>query len=157
RSAGGHVPVIAMTAYALKGDRERCLEAGMDGYIAKPIRLIELQEALRAVIPAPAEPPVPPAGRASSREPLDLNAALAQVMGDRQLLAELAGVFLAECPRWFTEMCAAIAGGDSPRLQMAAHTLKGAATTFAAPGTYEAALRLEQMGRAGELSAALEA
>lgn len=59
RSAGGHVPVIAMTAYALKGDRERCLEAGMDGYLSKPIRLTELQEALRTVIPAPAEPSVP--------------------------------------------------------------------------------------------------
>ena len=157
RSAGGHVPVIAMTAYALKGDRERCLEAGMDGYISKPIGLTELQEALRAVIPAPAEPPVPLAEKASSREPFAVTAALAQVMDDRQLLAEVAGVFLAECPRWLTEMRAAIAGGDPLRLQMAAHALKGAATTFAAPGTYEAALRLEEMGRAGELSAAPEA
>jgi hypothetical protein len=69
-----------------------------------------------------------------------VTAALAQAMGDQKLLAELAGVFLAEGPRWMTEMCAAIADGDPSRLHLAAHALKGAATTFAAPGTYEAAL-----------------
>jgi len=56
RAAGGHMPIIAMTACALKGDRERCLEAGMDGYISKPIRLTELLEAMQAVVPAPAGP-----------------------------------------------------------------------------------------------------
>jgi HPt (histidine-containing phosphotransfer) domain-containing protein len=56
-----------------------------------------------------------------------------------------------------TEMRAAVAGGDPPRLQRSAHALKGAAATFAAGATYEAALRLEEMGRAGDLSAAPEA
>ena len=79
------------------------------------------------------------------------------MLGDRQLLAELAGLFLAECPRWMTEMRAAVAGGEPPRLQLAAHALKGGVATFAAGATYEAALRLEKMGRAGDLSAAPEA
>jgi HPt (histidine-containing phosphotransfer) domain-containing protein len=78
-------------------------------------------------------------------------------MGDRQLLAELAGLFLAECPRWMAEMRGAVALGDPSRLQMAAHALKGAATTFAAPALREAALRLEKMGRGGDLSTAPEA
>jgi HPt (histidine-containing phosphotransfer) domain-containing protein len=90
-------------------------------------------------------------------EPFDLTAALAEVMGDRQLLAELAGLFLGECARWMAEMGAAVAGGDAPRLQMTAHALKGAAATFAARATHEAALCLEKMGRAGDLSAAPEA
>src|SRR6516165_10412900 len=154
RSAGGHVPVIAMTAYALKGDRERCLEAGMDGYVSKPIGLTELLKALQAVVPALAGPPAPPADEAASRRPLDMTAALAGVMGDRQLLAELARLFLAECPRWMTEMRAAVAGGDSPRLQLSAHALKGGVATFAARAASAAALRLEKMGRAGDLSAA---
>jgi HPt (histidine-containing phosphotransfer) domain-containing protein len=86
-----------------------------------------------------------------------VTAALAEVRGDRELLAELAGLFLAEGPRWLTEMRAAIAEGAPPRLQLAAHALKGAAATFAARATYEAALRLEKMGRARDLSAAPEA
>jgi CheY-like chemotaxis protein/HPt (histidine-containing phosphotransfer) domain-containing protein len=157
RAAGGHLPVIAMTAYALKGDRERCLEAGMDGYVAKPIRRTELLEALQAVVPALAGPGARPADEGASRGPLDMTAALAVVMGDRQLLAELAGLFLAECPRWMTEMRAAVAAGDPPRLQLSAHALKGGVAAFAAGAAYEAALRLEELGRAGDLSAAPEA
>jgi CheY-like chemotaxis protein/nitrogen-specific signal transduction histidine kinase/HPt (histidine-containing phosphotransfer) domain-containing protein len=151
RAAGGHLPVLAMTAYALKGDRERCLEAGMDGYVSKPIRLTELLEALRAVVPAL------PADEVASRGSLDMAAALAGVMGDRQLLAELAGLFLAECPRWMTEMHAAVAGEDPARLQLSAHALKGGVATFAARAAVEAALRLEKMGRGRDLSAAPEA
>jgi signal transduction histidine kinase/DNA-binding response OmpR family regulator len=157
RVSGGHLPVLAMTAYALKGDRERCLEAGMDGYVSKPIRLTELLKALQAVVPVLAGPPAPPADQVASRGSLDMTAALAGVMGDRQLLAELARLFLAECPRWMTEMRAAVAGRDPPRLQLSAHALKGGVATFAARATYEAALRLEKMGRAGDLSAAPEA
>jgi PAS domain S-box-containing protein len=157
RAAGGHMPVIAMTAYALKGDRERCLEGGMDGYISKPIHLKELLQALQAVVPALAGPPAPPADEVASYGSLDMTAALARVMGDRQLLAELAGLFLAECPRRMAEMRAAVAGEDPPRLQLSAHALKGGVATFAARSAYEAALRLEKMGRAGDLCAAPEA
>jgi PAS domain S-box-containing protein len=157
RAAGGHLPVIAMTAYALKGDRERCLEAGMDGYVSKPIRPTELFQALQAVVPAPPGPPAPPADEVALRGPLDMTAGLAGVMGDRRLLAELAGLFLAECPRWLTEIHAAVAGGDPPRLQLFAHALKGGVAIFAARPAYEAALRLEKMGRAGDLSVAREA
>jgi len=157
RVAGGHVPVIAMTAYALKGDRERCLEAGMDGYVSKPIRPAELLQALQAVVPALAGPLALTADQVAWGGSLDMTAALAGVMGDRQLLAELAGLFLAECPRWLTEMRAAVAGGDPHRLQLSAHALKGGVVTFAAGAAYEAALRMEKMGQAGDLSTAPEA
>ena len=123
----------------------------MDGYVSKPIRLTELLKALQTVVPAP------PANEVASRGPLDVTAALTRVMGERQLLAELAGLFLAECPRWMAEMRAAVAEGNPPRLQLSAHTLKGGVVTFAARAAYEAASRLEKMGRAGDLSAAPEA
>jgi hypothetical protein len=100
-----------MTAYALKGDRERCLEAGMDGYVAKPIRLADLLEALSAVLPAQVRPPAPPAAEVAAPPAFDETGALARVMGDRQLLAELAALFLAACPGWVAEMRAAVVGG----------------------------------------------
>jgi HPt (histidine-containing phosphotransfer) domain-containing protein len=124
----------------------------MDSYISKPIRLTELLEALQAV--ALTGPPAPPADQGASPGPLDMAAALAGVMSDRQLLAELAALFLAECPRWMTEMRAAVAEGNPTRLHLSAHTLKGGVATFAARAAYEAALRLEAMGRAGDLSLA---
>ena len=96
KATGGHLLVIAMTAFALKGDRERCLEAGMDGYVSKPIRLTELHKALHAVVPAQAGPPAPTADEVASPASLDMTAALDGVMGDLWLLAELAGLFLAE-------------------------------------------------------------
>jgi PAS domain S-box-containing protein len=154
RVGGEHLPIIAMTAYALKGDRERCLEAGMDGYVSKPIRRAELLEALQAVVPARAEPAAPPPAEAAAPKPLDVTAALEELLGDQKLLTELAGLFLAECPRWVAEIHAAVACGDARRLQLAAHSLKGAVTSFVARDASEAALRLEKMGRSGDLSAA---
>src|SRR5262249_49051248 len=88
RATGDHLPVIAMTAFALKGDRERCLEAGMDGYVSKPIRLTELLKALQSVVPDLAGLPAPTEDEVASPGSLDMTAALDGVMGDWRLLAE---------------------------------------------------------------------
>src|SRR5262249_17994652 len=102
RSTGAHLPIVAMTAYAMKGDRERCLDAGMDGYAAKPIQPQELWETIRSIAPAAAGP-----GRVAE-EPLrdqhDWAPILARLGGDEALLRELAGLFLVECPKWMIEI-----------------------------------------------------
>ena len=93
-----HIPIIAMTAHAMKGDRERCLAVGMDGYIAKPIRPAELLAGIerftRRPEPAPQKPPPPP-----EDDCIDWQAAWANMEGDRDLLSELALLFLDDLPQ----------------------------------------------------------
>jgi CheY-like chemotaxis protein len=148
KKSGRHVPIVAMTAHALKGDRERCLAAGMDGYVAKPIQAQELRRVMDELAPPPAAAPAPPDAV------LDEAAALACVGGDRQLLVEISRVFAAQCPRWLADIREAIAQGDASRLRHAAHTLKGAVGNFRARGAFDEAQRLETMGRDGNLASA---
>src|SRR5262249_23772230 len=137
---GGCIPIIAMTAHAMKGDREMCLAVGMNGYVAQPLQTEELWRALHALIPAdnqsPAQQPAPPHPAAplpqSAAGIVDKAAALKRTGGDAQLLQELVQMFLQECPGLLTEIHAAIAAHDAPKLRRASHTLKGAIGTFAA-------------------------
>jgi CheY-like chemotaxis protein/HPt (histidine-containing phosphotransfer) domain-containing protein len=158
---GPHIPIIAMTAYAMKGDRDRCLAAGMTGYLAKPIHSADLLRAVAAIVP-PAE------GRGTRDEgpvgngspfvpPPEWPAELAEVEDDRELVRELATLFLGEYPIWLEELRSALGEGDAPRLQLTAHTVKGALTIFAAKEAAAAALRLEMLGRAGALAGVSEA
>jgi two-component system sensor histidine kinase/response regulator len=150
-----HIPIVAMTAHALKGDRERCLAAGMDGYVSKPIRAQTLMEEIERCLPAtrPAEPAAEPL----ARQVLDAAALLERIDGDTALLADLARLFREESPKWLAAMRDAIDRGDAPTLERAAHTLKGSAGNLAAHRTAHAAQRLEHLGREQNLAPAREA
>jgi two-component system sensor histidine kinase/response regulator len=148
---GKHVPIVALTAYAMKGDRESCLSAGMDRYISKPIRAQELFEAVEGDVSSPATGGDLPLPIEPGSDIIDRTGALARVGNNLNLLAELAGIFLKECPRLLDEIRSGLAAGDARKVGSAAHSLKGAIDNFSARPSFEVALRLETICRNGNL------
>jgi signal transduction histidine kinase/DNA-binding response OmpR family regulator len=154
KERGGHVPIVAMTAHAMQGDRERCLAAGMDGYISKPIRIEEFYEEIERHISAGAESSASATGHPG--EVLDKAALLARVDGDQELLRTMVGLFLDECSRLLLTLREAAARGEAKTLQCAAHTLRGMVSQFVAEPECETVMKLETMGRTGDLDHAQE-
>ena len=148
---GQHIPIVAMTAHAMKGDRERCLAAGMDDYIPKPIQAQQLYEVVnrstergegeRSVdffqdvdLPQRAEP--------ETEGIVDLDAALERLGGDRELLESIVEMVLESCPSLMAKLCAAVLHRDAKSLEFAAHTLRGLIANFGAATACELALIL---------------
>ncbi len=155
---GGYTPLIAVTAHALKADRERCLRAGFDGYITKPIRVDDLHSVVDNVVPASYGESTAVASRAaysiagySEQEGLDKEALLERAGHDIELAHEIVSIFLEECPGWLASLHAALDEEDPAEVQRVAHTLKGAVGNFGAKGASDLALLLERMGREGNL------
>ncbi len=142
-----------MTAHAMKGDRNRCLASGMDGYLSKPIFEKELfqviDETLAALAQGPAEVP-----QARAVELFDQTASLQRAGDNQGLLGEMAVLFRADYPLRLREIKEAIARQDSPGVERAAHTLRGAVSNFFAGAAVAASEKLEALGRDGVLSSA---
>jgi two-component system sensor histidine kinase/response regulator len=151
RSTGTHVPIVAMTAHAMTGDRERCLAAGMDDYVSKPLHPHELVEAVeRASAPGDQSEPSKASGSAGPSFVFDAEAAARRLGGDRRLLREVIAIFKTQTPALMTAIKKGAKKGDLESVQRAAHTLKGSLGTLHAPRAYEAASRLEDLARVRE-------
>jgi two-component system, sensor histidine kinase and response regulator len=153
RRAGGHTPIIAMTASAMQADQDECLAAGMDGFVSKPVHAAELYAALenaRDDSSAIGEEPVKRQVSAAAEDGdiIDWGAALRRVDGDRAELRELAKIFRDLCPKMVRDIQEAIAQEDARLLQRTAHTLKGNADLFSADRVVQIAWKLETMGKA---------
>jgi two-component system, sensor histidine kinase and response regulator len=159
KNGSRRIPVIAMTAHAMKGDRERCLEAGMDGYVSKPVQSKLLYETIESMTSGisltethPDQSPWKPLGR----EAVDLAEILERLGGNVGLLQSVVALFEEDCPGQMARIQDAIRSGDARELASAAHTLKGSLLVLSADKASAAALELENLGRQSQLEGAAE-
>ncbi|HLY63712.1 MAG TPA: response regulator [Terriglobia bacterium] len=155
RRTGGHIPIVAMTAHAMKGDQERCLASGMDGYASKPIHQADLFRVMDSLVNFPrpeltnSTPPIQPAR-------LDKNAIADRMGGDLELVRGIIQLFLEDCPRMMADIRKAVVTKSPGGLHEAAHALKGVIANFTSENAFHSALQLEGMGRDGDLTHAKE-
>ena len=188
--SGGHIPIVAMTAEALKGDRERCLAVGMDDYVSKPITPVEMYRAVERFpavclaadargptvsLSSPTtdesrsetwtgETPAAPQGPMARPDTIafgmlpavDWNVAKERLSGGTEMLKEFAALVITETPILLADIRRALESRDSKLLRRSAHTMKGSVIYFGAEPLVQAALALENLGRAESLDGSTE-
>jgi PAS domain S-box-containing protein len=186
QESGQHIPIIAMTAYAMKEDKQKCLDAGMDAYLSKPVKLDELNNVVNDIaLKINAKSDVIEIKKANDvslnnntksdvieikkandvslnnntkSDVMDIKAALELVEGDEDILKEVIGVFLEQdYPEQLKRLKDGIGQHDAPAVRVAAHCIKGAVRSFGCATFASTALQLEEMGRNDNLTGATEA
>ncbi len=161
-SPAKYIPIIAMTANAMSGDRERCLAAGMDGYVSKPVKPDALYREINQILHAAGVSGAAQGSRTAEAARTLVNSvdaaplydradALSRIADDEELLATLLDMFVTDAPTYLTEIDSALAARDWPHLLRAAHTLKGVFATFSARRGERTAKELEVAARAADI------
>ncbi|HUO10918.1 MAG TPA: response regulator [Phycisphaerae bacterium] len=154
RAGRRRISIVALTANAIKGDRERCLAAGMDSYLTKPVDPVKLIEAVRAAENASALPDaLPPAQPASTdREPIRYGELIDRCMGNMELVQKVLAAYRRQTTQAIADLTTALRNGDALLISRAAHSLKGAAANLSDSDVRELASSLEATAAAGNLA-----
>ena len=152
KTSGAHLPIIAMTAHAMKGDRERCMQAGMDGYVSKPFQVQDLLEQVEQLAQKPAAEPGEQSAAPPEHDERRHKALIDFFEGDDALLCEVVDLFLRDYPRLLRNVREAAGKGDAPGLERAAHSLKSSVSVFRASEVFSLLEKMERSAREGELS-----
>jgi PAS domain S-box-containing protein len=147
KTSGKHIPILAMTAHAMRGDRDRCLASGMDGYISKPFNPIALFAEIERCVVIMGGSDAMTENSQVPDEQIDRVSLLERVEGDQELLTEMIHLFQDDVPNLLAAMRDALERGDMTVLERSAHSLKGAVSNLSAKATVAAALRLETNAR----------
>ncbi|MCA1677626.1 MAG: response regulator, partial [Actinobacteria bacterium] len=157
---GRRVPIIAMTANSMNGERERCLAAGMDDYMTKPLRSQTLKETLARWVSGAAAAAVDVSGSGAARHDAEgiLDEEVVDELEnlDRAALADILTLYVEQAARYTSELSAAVADGDALAVAQTAHKLKGSSRTVGAARSSRIASELEEQADSGDLSAAHE-
>jgi PAS domain S-box-containing protein len=154
------IPIIAMTAHAMQGDKQRCIEAGMDDYVVKPVSVQALAETLARWLPkesgvrreaSGAGTQEAPGGLQSSLPVWNRAAMVERLMGDEDLVEKILQGFLADMPQQIEALRGHVEAADAQKAERQAHTIKGACANVGGEALRELAFELEQAGKAGDL------
>jgi two-component system, sensor histidine kinase and response regulator len=151
-----HLPIVAMTAHAIKGDREICLRSGMDAYLSKPVRADEPFRTIEDIVAGSSPASAVVSFRSIRDVSFDEQEFLARMDGSHEVCVQIAETFLVDCPKLMSALHGAVRRRNTSEIASSTHALKGAIANFSGCSAFQSVVHLEQLARQADLQSAAE-